>query len=386
MPTKSRIFFALLPGVATLVVSCARPPDGPAPKREGAVTVRTARAQKVPFAVGYRASGTVRGHATATLTSKTTGYVRAVHVRSGDLVREGQLLVELEAADVQASVSGARAALASAQASKLEAESALKASAATAKLAQANHQRSSRLVEQQVIAREQFDESEAQASSAVAQEQAARARLSAAESAIQQASAALAESRALLGYAKLTAPFNGRVLERLVDPGALASSGTPLLVVVDDGKLRVEAAVPESRAAQVKVGGAASIELEGAPAFLAGRIGEIVASVDTASRAFLVKVDLPEGAPELRPGTFARVTFPLGDESRLVVPTDALNRFGALERVFVVERAEAQLRMITTGERQGTWTAVLSGLTEGERVVVSAPASLRDRDSVEVAP
>jgi RND family efflux transporter MFP subunit len=383
---KSRLFSALLPGAAMLATSCARPPDSPPAKREAAVAVRTDAARKVPFAVGYRASGTVRGHATATLTSKTTGYVRAVHVRSGDLVREGQLLVELEASDVQATVSGARAALASAQASRLEAESALKASTAAAKLAQSNHQRSTRLLEQQVIAREQYDSSEAQSSSAVAQEQAARARLSAADSAIQQATAALAESRALLGYAKLTAPFNGRVLERLIDPGALASSGTPLLVVVDDGKLRVEAAVPESRAAEVKVGGAASIELEGIATPLAGRIGEIVASVDTASRAFLVKVDLPDGAPDLRPGTFARVTFPVGDESRLVVPTEALTRFGALERVFVVERAEAQLRMITTGERQGTWTAVLSGLTEGERIVVSPPASLRDRDGVEVVP
>jgi RND family efflux transporter MFP subunit len=271
-------------------------------------------------------------------------------------------------------------------ASKLEAESALTATVAAAKLAQSNHQRSSRLLEQQVIAQEQYDQSEAQASSAVAQEQAARARLSAADSAIQQATATLAESRAMLGYTKLTAPFNGRVLERLIDPGALASPGTPLLVVADDGKLRVESAVPESRAAEVKVGGAASIEVEGVSAPLAGKIGEIVASVDTASRAFLVKVDLPDGAPHLRPGTFARVTFPLGDEPRLVVPTEALTRFGALERVFVVERGEARLRMITTGEAQATWTAVLSGLTEGERIVVSPPASLRDRDAVEVVP
>jgi RND family efflux transporter MFP subunit len=386
MLKRTRLFSAILPGVAILAASCASPSEGPPAKREAAVPVRTDRVQKTRFAVGYRASGTVRGHATATLTSKSVGHVRAVHVRSGDLVREGQLLVELEASDVLASVSGARAALASAVASKLEAESALTATVAAAKLAQSNHQRSSRLLEQQVIAQEQYDQSEAQASSAVAQEQAARARLSAADSAIQQATATLAESRAMLGYTKLTAPFNGRVLERLIDPGALASPGTPLLVVADDGKLRVESAVPESRAAEVKVGGAASIEVEGVSAPLAGKIGEIVASVDTASRAFLVKVDLPDGAPHLRPGTFARVTFPLGDEPRLVVPTEALTRFGALERVFVVERGEARLRMITTGEAQATWTAVLSGLTEGERIVVSPPASLRDRDAVEVVP
>jgi multidrug efflux pump subunit AcrA (membrane-fusion protein) len=111
-----------------------------------------------------------------------------------------------------------------------------------------------------------------------------------------------------------------------------------------------------------------------------------VANVDTASRTFLVKVDIPQEAGDFRPGTFARVTFPTGSEARLVVPGSALNRFGALERVFVIEGGRAQLRMVTTGERQADHVTVLTGLSEGERVVVAPPGTLRDRERVEVGP
>lgn len=80
------------------------------------------------------------------------------------------------------------------------------------------------------------------------------------------------------------------------------------------------------------------------------------------------------------------MTFASGAESRLVVPSTAVNRFGALERIFVVEDGQAQLRMVTTGERQASLVTVLTGLAEGERVIVAPPATLRDRDRVEVQP
>lgn len=350
------------------------------------VQVKVEAVQRLPFPVGYRASGTVRGYATSTLTSKGTGHIKSVEVRSGDLVREGQLLLELEASDVRAGVARARAALSAAGAAKLEAESALQAAQVTARLAKTNHERTRQLFEQNVVARAQYDDTEAQLGSADAQQRMAQARVAAAEASIQQAAAALAETQALLGYTKLTAPFNGRVLERLVDPGTLASVGTPLLVVVDDGKMRVEASVPESAAADVKLGGNAGIELDESGAVVSGTIGEIVASVDPGSRGFLVKVDLPAGAPQLRSGAFARVTFPRESQQRLVVASAAISMLGSLERVFVVDAGRARLRMISSGERHGAWATVLSGLAEGERVVLLPSAELRDDSRVEVGP
>lgn len=381
-PTRYSTLFSL--GVA--LSACANRPEAAATKAAAPQPVVSAgEVQRRPFVVGYRASGTVRGHATATLTSKGLGQVRAVHVRSGDRVQQGQLLIELEANDVRAGVARARAALALATASKLEADNAIAAAKAHAGLAKTQHQRSQQLLKQGVISQREYDETEARTTSAEAQEQGARARAAAAESGIQEARAAVSEAEAQLGYTKLTAPFAGRVLERLVDPGTLASPGTPLLVLADDAALRVEAFVPECHAAGIKLGGSAQLELEGS-APLVGKISEIVANVDMASRSFLVKVDVPEGGTELRPGTFARVIFPMGSESRLVLPGAAVTHFGALERVFVIEHGQAQLRMVTTGERQDGFVTVLSGLSDGERVVVAPPAGLRDRERIEVKP
>jgi RND family efflux transporter MFP subunit len=199
-----------------------------------------------------------------------------------------------------------------------------------------------------------------------------------------EARASLSQAQATLDYASITAPFSGRVIERRVDPGALASPGTPLLLVEDDGALRVEAAVEESRAAELEVGDEASVELDSLPAPVAGRVGELVPNVDVASRSFLAKVDLPADLSGLRPGTFARVGFRIGTRPRLVVPKSAITSIGALDRVFVVDAEHAHQRMITWGERQGEWVEVLSGLSSDERVVTRPPAALRDGSLVAV--
>lgn len=245
----------------------------------------------------------------------------------------------------------------------------------------------------------------------------AQARVRAVGGAIEEAKASLSMASATLGYAAIVAPFAGRVLERRVDPGALAAPGTPLLTIADEGALRVEAALEESRADAISLGDEAWIELEpvkmatavptpsAAPAEgkpnpaapettaskpgtrrLLAKINEIVPNVDVASRAILVKLELPPDAGPLRPGTFARVGFRVGTRSRLVVPTGAITSFGALDRVFVVEDGRARLRMITRGETEGQWTEVLSGLAPHEKVVDAPPMALRDGTAVRVQP
>ncbi|MEO8552152.1 MAG: efflux RND transporter periplasmic adaptor subunit, partial [Kofleriaceae bacterium] len=211
----------------------------------------------------------------------------------------------------------------------------------------------------------------------------AEARLRAASSGIDVARAGLAETQATLDYARVVAPFTGRVVERRIDPGALASPGTALLVLDDEGSLRVEVSVEESRGAALHLGDLVSVTIGSAT--LAGKIGELSPSVDVASRGFIVKVDL-DGTPDLRPGTFARVGFRVGDRPRLVVPTSAITVAGALDRVFVVDHGIARLRMIATGERQGTWTEVLSGLSAAEQVVADPPRDLRDASPIEARP
>ena len=370
---------------ALAAAACTREPRHPAPEiARVSAAVATVHEERLP--VVYRASGTVRGRNTIVLTSKTTGYVRTVAVRPGDRVEAGQPLVQLEANDVRASVAKARAGLGQSTEAKAEAESALEAARAAAKVAKSTYDRTATLLKESAISQQQFDDAEARWKGAAAQELMAESRLRSVASSIDEAKASLGEAQATLGYADIVAPFAGRVLERRVDPGTLASPGMPLLVLADEGTLRVEAAVEESYVDDVRVGDGARVEIASLPKPLDGRIGELVPTIDTASRAFLVKIDLPSAAGALRPGTFARVSFQVGARPRLVVPTTAITSFGALDRVFVVDHAQARLRMITRGEAEGPWTEVLSGVSPSEVVVAAPSIEVSDGTPVEARP
>lgn len=116
---------------------------------------------------------------------------------------------------------------------------------------------------------------------------------------------------------------------------------------------------------------------------LNARVGEIVPSVDAASRSYIVKIDLPPLA-NLRSGMFGRAFFPLGARKVVTVPAGAVIERGQLQSVFVVEEGAARTRMVTTGKREPDAIEVLSGLSEGEKVVSPVPAGLSDGARVEV--
>ena len=378
--TRSAIVFLAAALVACGSAEAKRHAPEPAP-----VTVSVATAHPEPLDELYRASGSVRGKSTAVLASKAIGYVRDVKVRPGDRIAPGQVLAVLEANDVAAGVRRANAGLDQATQSKNEAQAALEAARVAAAIAKTTRDRVARLAADGSLPQQQLDDAEAQWRAAVAQEHAAEARLRSASARISQAGAEVGEAQAMLDYAKIVAPFAGRVIERRVDPGTLASPGTTLLVVEEDARLRVEAAVVESRSAAIAVGDDATVAIDVVAQPLQAKVSEIVPSVDAVSRAFVVKVDLPADTAGLRPGMFARVAFKVGTRERLVVPRSAVTSLGALDRVFVVDADRARLRMVTLGEAQGEWLEVLSGLAAGERVVTT-PAGVADGARVEAKP
>jgi RND family efflux transporter MFP subunit len=355
------------------------------PAARAAVHVGTVAAARRPMARSYEASGTVRGRNTAVLTSRVMADVREVRVVPGDLVSAGQLLVVLDDADVQAARRRARAALEEAAAGRHAAESAVRAADAAASVAGVTHERNQKLLDAQVIPRQEYDESEARQRGTAAEREAAQARLLGGAARVAEAQAALAGAEAAASYTRIAAPFAGRVIERRVDPGSQASPGLPLLVLEQDGLIRVEAAFDESRAPSLEVGDTARIDLEAVAEEVDGRVAEIVPAVDPTSRSFTVKFELPSAVRgALRPGMYARVRVPLGSVERLTVPVSAVAAAGQLDRVFVVEGGRAHLRLVTLGTRQDDVVEVLSGLSAGERVVERVPPGLRGGDAIEV--
>ena len=117
-------------------------------------------------------------------------------------------------------------------------------------------------------------------------------------------------------YAEVLAPFAGMVVARSVEPGILALPGTPMFTIEREGAYRLEASVEESRLSAIRVGQPVSVTLDNLDHTLEARVSEIVPAVDAASRAYIVKIDLPALAT-LRSGVFGRagvsVGKPIGD-------------------------------------------------------------------------
>jgi RND family efflux transporter MFP subunit len=286
----------------------------------------------------------------------------------------------LEDIELGAKLRAAEAGLEEARQGLAEAENGLKAAEAQARVATATYERFKTLKEKRAVAPQEFDEVEGRYTAAIAQREMAEAALRRVQSSIIRAEA---EVDAVRSYTQVTAPFSGRVTERRVDIGNLAAPGTPLGVIEREGGLRAEASVPESQAGKIQVGDEALVWFEDEREPVTGRVSEVGQGVDVMTRAFKVQVDLPEALPEMpgvnpRPGMFVRVGFNVGQIERILVPETAVFQRGQLEMVYVVEDERARTRLVTLGPRRGSQFEVLSGLSDGDVVVVDRNVNLRE--------
>jgi len=355
--------------------------SGPAPATAPpAVSVVTAAVQQWPST--YEATGTVRARSSAVIAAKWMGYVREVKVQVGERVREGQLLIVLDARDLDAGSSRAEAATQEVRGAMPEADSAVAAAKANLDLAQVTFHRMDELYGKKSISDQEFDEASAKLKAAQASYDMARAKRVQLDSKLAQADQDLRAAQVSRSYAQIEAPFAGIVTAKSVDPGNLAVPGAALLTIERDG-YRLEASVEESKLAEIRTGEEAAVTLDGFDRTFDARVSEVVPTVDASSRAYVVKIDLPS-TTGVRSGLFGRAVFRLGSRAVLAIPAAAVTERGQLQSVFVVEGAVARTRLITLGDRSGNQVAVLSGLAPGETVASPAPRDLTDGARVEV--
>jgi|SRR5579859_706994 len=354
------------------------------PEANGApvpVTVMTVTAE--PWPEEYEAMGTVRARTAAVLSSKVMGYVREVRANIGDHVAAGQLLVVLDAADLEANYRRADAEREEARSAIPEAESGVAAAKANLELTRVTFKRMRDLFASKSISNQEYDEAAARlktADAAYAMAESKRVQLT---SRIAQAGQERSAAEIQRGYAQLRAPFAGVVTEKSVEPGNLATPGAPLLTIERDGAYRLEVPVEESRLAFIRTGSKVTVTLDALGRNIEASIGEVVPSVDAASRAYLVKIDLP-AIPQLRSGIFGRARFVVGTQPVLAVPTSAVTDRGQVQSVFVVENGAARLRLITIGRKMGDRAEVLSGLNAGDQAISPIPLGLADGAKVEI--
>ena len=348
-----------------------------------AISVQSATVSAQEWPDAYEATGTVRARTAAVISSKVMAYVRQVAVQLGDRVKDGQELVTLDAQDLDANVRRAEAAESEVRSAFPEADNGVAGAKANLDLAQSTFKRMEELNSKKSISSQEFDEASARLKSAQAAYDMARARRTQLDSKLAEVEQEIRAAKIMRDYTRIAAPFSGVVTARSVEPGNLAAPGAPLLTIEREGAYRLEASVDESKLPFVKTGQSVEVALEALDRRLTARVSEIVPAVDAASRAYTVKIDLP-ALPNVRSGIFGRAWFPLGARKVTTVPLLAMVERGQLQSVFVIEDGVARNRLITTGKQQANAVEVLSGLSEGEKVVSPIPPALADGSRVEV--
>jgi RND family efflux transporter MFP subunit len=304
-------------------------PDADAPT-QARIAVTTVDVAMESWPSLYEATGTVKARTSTVISSKWMGYVREVQVQTGDHVRAGQLLVDLDARDLDTGARRAEAARDEVRSAIPEADSAVAAAKANLDLDQATFRRMQELYDKKSISDHEFDEVSAKLKASQAGYEMSRARRRQFDAKLAQAGAEVSAAEVNRGYAQISAPFAGIVTAKSVDPGTLATPGAPLLTIERDGMYRLEASVEESKAGAIHNGQSVTVSLDGVPQAIEARVCEIGPTVDAASRSYIVKIDLP-AIPNVRSGLFGRAAFMLGSRSVTAIPAAAVVERGQLQ-------------------------------------------------------
>ncbi len=386
--TKTKVW-----GLGLLVAVSAAACGGDAgttPQAEATpVSVTLGTAALTSMADSFEAGGTLVARQTAVISSRVLAPVLRVTVQPGAMVRRGQVLVELDAANMTASAAGASSSLEAARASARAAESEQTAAEAGLALARATHSRIARLHQDRSATAQELDEALSALRQAEARLAAVTAHVEAGRQSVDAAQAGAQVATITRGWATLTAPFDGRVVARHVDAGTTVGPGQPLVTIEATGAqsgLQMDVQLDATRAAGLTLGQTAEIRVEtgGTSDWTPARVTRI-ARVDPASHSFTVTLEPVASAPaaQWQSGYFGRARFAGDARERLTVPQSAIVTRGQLKFVYLVGTDDhARLRIISIGEARDARVEVLSGLSVGDRVVLAPSATLTDGQKV----
>ena len=295
------------------------------------------------------AVGQVRAVLETSIGSKLLARGLEVKAAAGQFVKAGDVLVRLDDTDLRAKLR--------------QVEAAQQAAEAVRNQALADEQRYAELLRRKAVSPQQYEQSKTALDSAQAE--------------LRRAEEAANEVRAMLDWATVTAPFDGIVIDKHVDAGQMVIPGQKLVTIYDPRQMELVAAVRESLAHRLAVGQSIDVFIEGLQKLCQGNIREIVPQAQAATRTFQVKVSGP-CPPGIYSGMFGRLVIPLDQERVLVIPRGAVRQIGQVELVDVIVDGRAVRRAVRTGRTFDGDVEVLSGLREGETVVVHRQQTASD--------
>jgi RND family efflux transporter MFP subunit len=368
---RNRWFVSLLFFTAALLLnSCGEktPTEGARAPRTPVQGVSLLTLAPTPVEEFYEATGTVRALQTSVVAGQIMGAVTSLLVKEGDSVEPGQLLLTIDDRDTiqreKAAEAGHREALKGFEAAKAHRE-----------LADITSRRYGKMYEEKAISRQEMDQFETQNRLAGLEQERA-------QEMVDRAAAGLAEARIYRGFARLTSPIRGVVIEKRTEVGSMAVPGSPLLMVESAAAFRAEITVDESLSGRLRIGTPVLVSIDALDRRITGKIAEILPAIDPLSRSFTAKVSI--SGPGLKTGLYARVRIPQGRREILLAPRSAVVEKGQLTGVYAVDgQGVITYRLIRTGREYDGRLEILSGLKPGDRIIVGGVEKAVDGGIVE---
>jgi RND family efflux transporter MFP subunit len=364
-------------------------------ENKSARQVKTARVEETPFGETVTANGTLAAFDQSTASVKVAGRLNSISVDLGSVVRQGQVIAQLEPNDYKLRVQQSEAALGQARArlglspdgtdDKVSVEQTGTVRQAKAQLEEArlSRERAVRLVEQGIVAKADFDSADATFKVAQSRYQDALEEIRNRQALLAQRRSELALARQQLTDTTVHAPIDGIVQLKRASVGEYMAAGAPLVDIVRMNPLRLQAQVSERDAATVRFGQNVRVSVDGDTRVYLGQIRRLSPVITQESRMLMVEADVQNDG-NLRPGSFAKAEIVTNDAKMAVtVPNNAIVTFAGIEKVIVIQNGKALEKPITTGRRSGEWTEILAGLNVGDQVIVD-PGNLQSGMAVEI--
>lgn len=340
---------------ATLALTGCSKPRPKVTEAENARAMRVVRLGFAPISGALTASGDLVPREEAAVLPEVNGFrVARVLVDVGDHVRQGQTLVQLDPALIQAQLAQAEAVASQAQVQALQAGE---------QAARVKDLDNAGVISQEAIDQRRFQARAAQATAAAQ-------------------AAALKDLRTRMGKLSVTAPVGGVILERTVRPGDLSAvAATPWFRIARDGQIELAAQVSEDDLGQIRPGQHAQVTLPGGEV-VSGVVRLVSPQIDNASKLGLVRVHLPV-RPDIRAGGFAKAVFTEATGTALAAPETAI-RYDADGASVMVVGPDSRVHKapVQTGERGGGLVQLVKGPPAGSRIVLNAAAFLLDGDLI----
>jgi multidrug efflux pump subunit AcrA (membrane-fusion protein) len=366
-----------------------------------------------PLTYSIKVTGDILPLMQVDLVPKVSGYLERIDVHIGDIVKQGQVIAQIDRSDflhkvreIEAKVAQAKAQLAEIETGTRteelrQAEESVKQAQSRFDNAKLQHERIEALYKREVISKKERDVADmdytvAEAQLASSQQQLKLLQVGARQEVRDATLAKLKEMEAILEQernhlkdTKIVAPFRGEISRKYLDAGAFVSPSsppTPLVNLVHTETLKVVANVLEKDIPLLKPGMKAKIQVDSYPGrVFEGRVEKINSALDLSTRTLQAEIYIFNSDRSLKPGMFANVEVVLLEKPQtLVIPREAVIEAGSEMSVFVVEGKQAFRKPITLGYEQDRLVEVLKGLNEGDQVVIKGQQLIKDGSTIRV--